>query len=199
MLLGLCRSTLSRSLSAVSVSSLSLSLVISVKSAYCGNMALDDFAKLLILSPKSSRRLLTMTTQLLFKAISQCFDSSFLHLRLDFLVVGPLFSDRGRLQGSVLLVHLILISISLCYPVFPHPETGTLSVFSHQLWLPFGYLLPLITFYQSEWFYSLLTTYIVMTTQVQNLCAPFCVLGITHYWRLTTSLFCGSWSTRIWL
>lgn len=114
------------------MSSLSLSLVISVKSAYCGNMALDDFAKLLILSPKSSRRLLTMTTQLLFKAISQCFDSSFLHLRLDFLV-GPLVSDRGRLQGSVLLVHLILISISLCYPVFPHPETGTLSVFSHQL------------------------------------------------------------------
>ena len=62
MLLGSCGSTLSRSLSAVSVSSLSLSWVISVKSAYCGNMALDDFAIQLILSQKNSRSLLTLTT-----------------------------------------------------------------------------------------------------------------------------------------
>ena len=97
MLLGSCRSTLSRSLSAVSVSSLSLSWVISVKSAYCGNMALDDFAILLILSQKNSHRLLNLTTNY-FWQLTSVLINTFFHSRLEFLVF-PLVSDRARLKS----------------------------------------------------------------------------------------------------
>ena len=99
MLLGSCRSTLSRSLSAVSVSSLSLSWVISVKSAYCGNMALDDFAILLILSQKNSHRLLTLTTNY-FRQLTSVLINTFFHSRLDFLVF-PLVSDRTQVSWSI--------------------------------------------------------------------------------------------------
>lgn len=149
MLLGSCRSTLSRSLSAVSVSSLSLSWVISVKSVYCGNMALDDFAILLILSQKNSRRLLTLTTN---------YFKQFPSVLILFFSIWDFTFLFFHLSVISLLVHLILISISLCYPVFPHP--GPSPYFPTNCSNSLLCTCNIITFYQSEWFCSLLRTYI---------------------------------------
>ena len=172
MLLGSCRSTLSRSLSAVSVSSLSLSWVISVKSAYCGNMALDDFAILLILSQKNSHRLLTLTTNYSkqFPSVLTLFfsiwDLTFLFFHL--WVIGPDWS---------LLVHLILISIWLCCPVFPHPRTQYFPTnCSNYVVTPFCVLVTLLpSINQNDfavcWEHTLSTSY--CTAEVQNLCAQF--------------------------